>query len=87
MKLSDILILIGLGAIVLVNPLTGQYLIKAIIFAYEQLLLVSDWFMVAGITLIGVGFILNKQEQRKKHSAKFKKLKNKKTQVAGEFID
>ena len=87
MKLSDVLILIGLGAIILVNPLTGQYLIKAIIFAYEQLLLVSDWFMVAGITLIGVGFVLNKQEQRKKNTAKLKKLKSKKTQSAGQFID
>jgi len=87
MKLQDYLMLGGVLAILLVNPLLGQYIIQLIVLAYEQLLLVSDYFMVAGITAILIGYFISQREKKEKTSSKLKSLKNKKSDKAGNYLD
>lgn len=86
LNINDTLILSGIGLIVLINPLVGQYVIQGIIFAYEQLLLVSDYAMLIGLTLVATGFILGKVERNKRQSSKYKKLASKKASKAGEYL-
>jgi uncharacterized membrane protein YraQ (UPF0718 family) len=87
MKLQDYLMLGGVLAILLVNPLLGQYIIQLIVLAYEQLLLVSDYFMVAGITAILIGYFISQRDKKAKSAKKLKSLKQKKTQSAGNYLD
>lgn len=86
LTINDWLLVAGLALIVLINPLVGQYVIQGIIFAYEQLLLVSDYAMLIGLTMIAISFLLSKIERRKKNTAKFKKLAGKKTKSAGDYL-
>ena len=87
MKLQDYLMLGGILAILLVNPLLGQYIIQLIVMAYEQLLLISDYFMVAGLTAILIGYFISQREKKQKATKKLKSLKSKKADKAGEYID
>jgi len=81
LKTQDWLILGGVGAILLVNPLIGQYIIQGIIIGYEQLMSVGDYIMVAGLTSIVIGYFIGRNANISKQNAKYEKLKSKKSTV------
>jgi len=81
LKTQDWLILGGVGAILLVNPLIGQYIIQGIIIGYEQLMSVGDYIMVAGLTSIVIGYFIGRSANISKQNAKYEKLKSKKSTV------
>lgn len=84
-KWYDWLIIAGIAIILLINPLIGQYIIKGIILAYEQLLLITDLTMTVGLTLVVVGFIASKVQTKKAYNYKLKAMKNTKTSKAGKY--
>jgi len=81
-KLQDGLIITGIALIVLVNPLVGQYIVKGVIYAYEEMLMVTDYFLLVGLTLIVIGYLISRTSKKTSYNAKLKSMKQKKSKVS-----
>jgi hypothetical protein len=86
LKWYDLTMVIGILTVLLINPLTGQYIIQGIVLGYEQLLLLGDYFMVAGITLVAVGYLANRMQAKDNKFSYLRGLKEKPTQKAGKYV-
>lgn len=72
---------LAFGLVFIVNPLVMPIIIQGILFALDYLIMISSYIhMVAlGIAIaVGIAF---KVEAKNKETAKFKKLKNKKSKA------
>jgi len=82
---------VGAVLVVVFNPLSvalwSDVLVSALNWLSVQLITVSHYSVIIGITLLVVSGLMFWDGRSKKNSAKLKKLKNKKTQSAGAFID
>lgn len=86
LKWYDLIMVIGILTILLTNPLTGQYIITGIVLGYEQLLLLGDYFMIAGVMAIGFGYLANRMQKRDKDFSYLKELKDKPRKKAGKYV-
>jgi hypothetical protein len=90
MNNSKKFMLIGFVALMVLNPLSvnlwADFLIVAINFGAEQLIIGSSYTMAVAGTLIVVGGFLLYDERSKKQTTKLKKLKEKKTSKPAEYL-
>jgi len=89
-KLTNKLALAGLVLVIVFNPLAvavwSDGLVEAINYVAKQLVNISDYTVVIGGTLLLVYGILHWDGRSKKETARLKKLKNKKTSKAGDYL-
>ena len=85
-KLHDLFMIFGVLMILLINPLTGQYLIQGVIAGYEFVLGFSDYVMIVGLTLVAIGYMLNRLQSKKDNIAKLRSLKRKKTSKGENYL-
>lgn len=82
--------MVGIVLVAVFNPLAVNLWADALQIALDivsrELINISDYTVVVGATLILVGGLLWYNERGKKETAKLKKLKNKKSQKAGEYL-
>jgi Flp pilus assembly protein TadB len=85
------IMLLGGGLVILLNPLSvnilADILVTGINWATVKLVVISDYVVVAGGTLLLAGAIMGYDANNKKAAKKLKSLKHKKTESAGSFID
>lgn len=86
-KWHDWLIIAGVMIMVLINPLAGAFIIEAIIYLFEQLILFYDIALAVGATMVVIGFIVGKVEANKAEKKRLKTLKKKPSKpTAGNYI-
>jgi len=91
MKLYNKLAIAGGLLVIVFNPLAVAFwsdgLVEAINFVSKQLVNISNYTVVIGATLLLVAGLLYWESRSKKETDRLKKLKTKKTQKAGQFIE
>ena len=91
MQLYKKVLILGAILVGVFNPLSialwSDALVLVINFITTQLALYSNYTVVVGATLLIIGAILWNDNRSKKETKRLKKLKAKKTQSAGQFID
>jgi hypothetical protein len=90
MKLYNKLAIAGGVLVVVFNPLAvaiwSDGLVELINLIAKQLVNISNYTVVIGVTLLAVAGILYWDGRSKKQTAKLKKLKHKKTEKAGDYL-
>lgn len=87
---SKKLVLVGGAGAILLNPLSvnilGDFAVVAINQLVRWLVVSSTYTMAVSGTLIAVGLFIAYEARKSSEVKRLKKLKSKKTQTAGEFI-
>ena len=82
---------VGIVALLVLNPFTVNIISDALIIVIdlinEYLVLASGYIIAIAGTLVLVGLIVVISEHKQADNKKLKKLKTKKTQKAGKFIE
>lgn len=91
MKLNIKVIMVGIVLVTVFNPLSvnlwSDALVVALVLLSEELINISEYTVIVGCTLIGVGVIMHFDARNRKESKRLKKLKKKKSSKAGSFLD
>lgn len=91
LNLSGKFLVLGAILVIVFNPLSVRIwedaLLTGLAFLADKLVLISDYTVVVGGSLILASLVLYLNGRSKKETKKLKKLKSSKTQTAGQYIE